>query len=129
MPTLTEVLQHRLAAKLGEYVDRINTGVHEIAEHEIDDAILTAERDCRFRALARQRIQPGSFSSGQHNSEHPAAQGYCIRLLRHATLREVSRKMVPKLAAASIAAPRCCFCDACHIDPSLDELMESALSY
>ena len=53
LPAFTQMLQQRLAAKLREHINRVNPGIHEIAEHEIDDAVFAAEGNCRLRALAR----------------------------------------------------------------------------
>src|SRR6185503_2543547 len=83
LPALAQVLQQRLAAELCEHVDRVDSGIHKIAENEVDDSILAAEGNCRFRALAGQRIEARSFSSGEHDSQYPAAKRYRIRLLRH----------------------------------------------
>ena len=70
LPALAQVLQQRLALELGQHVDRIDAGVDKVAQDEIDDAILAAERDRGFGAFLGQRVQPGTLSSGQHDSQY-----------------------------------------------------------
>jgi len=70
LPALAEVLQQRLAFELGEHVDGVDARVDEIAEDEVDDAILPAEGDSGFGAFLGQRVQPGTLSTGQHDSQH-----------------------------------------------------------
>ena len=55
------MLQQRLAAELGQDVDGIDARVDEVAEDEIDDAVLAAERNGRFGPFLGQRIQPRPF--------------------------------------------------------------------
>ena len=59
------MLEQRLAAELGEHVDRVDAGVDEIAEHEIDDPVLASEGNCRLGALAREGEKAGSFAAGE----------------------------------------------------------------
>ena len=68
LPSFAQVLQQRLAAELGEHIDRVNAGIHEIAEYKIDDPVFASEWNRRLGALARQRRKSGSFSPGQHNA-------------------------------------------------------------
>ena len=43
LPALAQVLQQRLAAELRQHIDRINSRVDEVAQHEVDDPVLAAE--------------------------------------------------------------------------------------
>ena len=81
LPTLVEVLQQRLAAELGQHIDGINAGIDEVAQHEVDDAILASERNRGFGALLGERVEPGAFSTGQDDAEHTQSHiaGYCVR--------------------------------------------------
>ena len=81
LPALAQVLQQRLAAELRQHVDRVDAGVDEIAQDEIDDAILAAERNGRFGAFLGQRIEPGSFTAGEHDAQHADSHiaRYCNR--------------------------------------------------
>jgi len=45
------VLEQRLTAELGEHVDRIESGVNEVAEDEIDDPVFAAEGNRRLDAF------------------------------------------------------------------------------
>ena len=70
LPAFAEVLEQGLAAELGQHVDRIDAGVDEIAQHEIDDAVFAAERDGRFGPFPGKRIKPGSLTAGEDDSQH-----------------------------------------------------------
>jgi hypothetical protein len=70
LPAVAQVLQQALALELDQDVNRINTGVDQVAEHEIDDAVAAAERHRRLGAFLGQRIEPGSLSARQHESQH-----------------------------------------------------------
>src|SRR5262249_28052482 len=69
LPAFAEMLQQRLAAELGQYIDRIDSGVNKVTEDEIDNAILAAERHGRFGPLLGQRKQPGALAPGKHDSQ------------------------------------------------------------
>ena len=70
LPSLAEVLEQRLAAELGEDIDRVDSGIDEIAKDEIDDAIFAAERDGRLGTLAGKRKKTGSLTSGEDDAQH-----------------------------------------------------------
>jgi len=53
LPSLTQMLEQRLAAKLGENVDRMDSGVDEIVEDKIDDPVLASEGNRRLGAFPR----------------------------------------------------------------------------
>ena len=70
-PAVAQMLQERLALELDQNIDRVDSGIDQIAENEIDDPISTAERYGRLRSFFRQRIKAGSLPAGQHKREHP----------------------------------------------------------
>ena len=70
LPSLAQVLEQRLAAELGEDIDRVDSGINEITENEIDDAVFAAEGDGRFGTLAGKRKKTGSFTSGEDDAQH-----------------------------------------------------------
>ncbi len=78
LPALIEVLQEALAAELGQYVDRVNTGVDEVAENEIDDPVFSAKWNGWLGAFLRQWIEPGPLTAGEDNSEHAQFHGRAI---------------------------------------------------
>ena len=45
-------------------------GVHQVGQHEVDQAEVAAERHCRLGAVGGQRPQPLSFATGQDDPEH-----------------------------------------------------------
>src|SRR5205814_1781158 len=79
LPSLAEVLQQALAAELREDVNRINPRINEIAEDKIDDAVFAPKGHRGLRPFLRQRIEPGTFTSGEDESEHAQShwQGHC----------------------------------------------------
>ena len=80
LPGFVEVLQQRLAAELGKHVKRIDSRIDEVAQHEVDDAILSSEGNRWFGALFGERVEPGAFASGQDDAEHTQSHiaGYCV---------------------------------------------------
>ena len=71
LPSLAQMLQQRLAAELGEHVDRVDSGVDEIAEDEIDDPVFASEGNRRLGAFAGEGKEPGSFAAGEYDAQHP----------------------------------------------------------
>ena len=59
LPTFIEMLQQALAAELRQDVDRVNAGVDEVAQDEIDDPVFAAKRNGRLGAFLRQRDKAG----------------------------------------------------------------------
>ena len=70
-PAVAQMLQQRLALELDQDIDRVDAGIDEVAENEIDDPVTAAEGYCRLRSFFRERIKAGSFPAGQHKREHP----------------------------------------------------------
>src|SRR5207248_950140 len=75
LPSLAEMLQQRLAAELSEHVNGVDSGIDEIAENEIDDAVLASEGNGRLGAFAGERKEAGSFAAGEHNAQYPKLCG------------------------------------------------------
>jgi len=70
LPSLAQVLEQRLAAELGEDIDGVDSGINEVAENEIDDAVFAAEGDGGFGAFAGERKEAGSFASGEDDAQY-----------------------------------------------------------
>jgi hypothetical protein len=68
------MLEQRLAAKLGEHVDRMDSGVDEIVEDKIDDPVLASEGDRRLGAFPREGKKPSSFAAGEDDAQHSKVQ-------------------------------------------------------
>ena len=98
LPALAQVLQQRLAAELRQHVNRIDAGVDEIAEDEIDDAVLPAERNGRFGPFLGQRREPRALPAGQHDPQdanpHISALGAPLLAWRSASRVTESRDAV-----------------------------------
>ena len=75
LPSLAQMLEQRLAAELGEHVDRVDSGIDEIAEDEIDDPIFASEGNRWLGAFPREGKEPGSFATGEYDAQHPNVQG------------------------------------------------------
>src|SRR5664280_642707 len=69
------MLEQRLAAELGEHVDRIDSGIDEIAQDEIDDPVFASKGNRRFGAFPRKWKQPGSFATGEHDAQNAGVYG------------------------------------------------------
>jgi hypothetical protein len=68
------MLEQRLAAELGEHIDRVDSGVDEIAEDEIDDAVLASEGNRRLGAFPSEGKKPGSLAAGEYDAQHAEVQ-------------------------------------------------------
>ena len=75
LPSLAQMLQQRLAAELGEHIDRVDSGIDEITENEIDDPVFASERNRRLGALPREGEEPGPFATGKYNAQYLKVQG------------------------------------------------------
>ena len=75
LPSFAQMLEQRLAAELGEHIDRVDSGVDEIAEDEIDDPVFASKGNRRLGAFPREGKEPGSFAPGEHDAQHADVQG------------------------------------------------------
>jgi len=84
LPALAQVLQERLAAELREHVDRIDSGIDEIAENEIDDPVFPSKRNGRFGPFQGERRKPRALPARQHDAQDAQSHGfsYCFSGLR-----------------------------------------------
>ncbi len=80
LPALGQMLQERLALELGEDVDGVDPGVDEVAEDEVDDAVLAAEGHRGLGALLGQGIETRALSPRQHDSQDAQSHGALRRL-------------------------------------------------
>jgi len=69
-PGLGDMAVQAVRLVLREHDDLEVTGVHDVGEREVDEAIDPAERHRRLGAVARQRHQPLSLPTGQDDCEH-----------------------------------------------------------
>ncbi len=69
VPAFANMTIQRERFVLGEDVDATKIGINAIGKRDVDDAIDSAERDCRFGAIPSQRVQPFPRSSGQQDSK------------------------------------------------------------
>ena len=67
IPTVAEVLEQGLAAELDHHVNGVDPGIDQIAENEIYNSILAAERNRGFGALLGERVEPRAFAAGKHD--------------------------------------------------------------
>jgi hypothetical protein len=70
LPTIAQVLQKGLAAKLDQHVNGENTGIDQIAEHEVDNSVLSTKGDCRLGTFMGQWIEPRSLASGENKGKN-----------------------------------------------------------
>src|SRR5262249_10153006 len=75
LPAVGEMLEQRLALELGQDVDRVDAGVDEVAQDEVDDAVLASERDRGLCPLLGEREEPGSLAAGEYDSEDAEPHG------------------------------------------------------
>jgi hypothetical protein len=68
-PRRGDVLDERFGLVLREHVDRRDARVHEVAQHEIHEAIAASERQRRLRFLGREWIEPRAFAAGKHHRD------------------------------------------------------------
>src|SRR5579863_2357919 len=69
------MLQQALALELDQDVDQVQSGIDQVAEDEINDAIAPAKRYRRLRAFFGQGIEPRPFAARQHECYHPNLHG------------------------------------------------------
>ena len=74
-PAFAQMLQQTLALELDEYVDRINSGIGQVAENEIDDAITSSEGNRGLGPLLGQRREARASSTGQNECEDADLHG------------------------------------------------------
>ena len=72
------MLEQALAAELRQHVNRVQAGVNEITENEIDNTIFATEGDGRFGALLGKRIKAATFAAGENNSQYLESHGKVI---------------------------------------------------
>ena len=75
IPSVPEVLQESLGLELRQYIDRPDPRVHEVAEDEVDDAILSTERHGGLASELGQWKQTCSTAAGHDHREHSSCHG------------------------------------------------------
>ena len=81
-PAVAKVLQQALALELDQHVDGIDPGVDQVAEHEIDDAVASAEGHRGFGAFFGQRIEPGAFPPASTKARTRTCMGLIVAIGR-----------------------------------------------
>jgi hypothetical protein len=87
LPSFGQVLQQRLAAELSQHINRVDSRVEEITQHEIDDPVFTAERHGRFGPFLSERKEAGALASRQHDPQYAYAHRFYQGLLFQASAR------------------------------------------
>ena len=59
---------HRLV--LSQNSHGINSGVYTVREREVDNSVLSAERNCRFCKLLCQRVESGTLAARKKHCDH-----------------------------------------------------------
>ncbi len=75
-PGLADVLDQRLRLVLHQQIDRVDLGIDEVREHEIDDPVLAVEGHGRLAALCRERVQARAFAAGHDDGENVLGAGH-----------------------------------------------------
>ena len=98
-PGAVDMLDQRLRLVLHQQIDRVDAGVDQVRQHEIDDAIASPERHGRLRAFEGERRQPCAFASGQHHGQHAGSCGFlCV-------IRSGPRRRGHQRSSSSCAQP------------------------
>jgi hypothetical protein len=70
VPAACQMLDQRIGLELGKDLDLENTGVDEIIQDKIDNAVFSAEIDRRFGPFMRERVQSGTLAPGHDHAEN-----------------------------------------------------------
>ena len=70
-PGARDVAVKAVVLVLGQYDDLQIVAVGQVGQHEVDEPIHAAERHRRFRPVRRERHEPLSLSTCQHDRKHP----------------------------------------------------------
>jgi hypothetical protein len=81
-PARADVIVQRGGRVLGEHADRLDARVAAVAEDEVDDAVLAAERHRADRALGRQHAEPLAPSAGE-NQRHQVPHRRLSEVAQH----------------------------------------------
>ena len=81
-PRLGDVGIEAVGLVLGQHDDPQVSGVHDVGQREVDQAVDPAERYRRLRTVGGQRHEAFAFPAGQHDREH---SGPVFRRRRHGT--------------------------------------------
>ena len=69
-PRARDVLDQGVRLELRQNFELQETGIDEVVDDEVDDAVAPAEWNGRFRAIARQRIEPFAHASGEDHGQN-----------------------------------------------------------
>jgi len=76
-PTLLQVLGQRLRFELGQYIYGIDFGIDEVAEYEVDQAVLASERNGRFGPVHGEGIEAAAFATSHDHAKY--IHNSCLR--------------------------------------------------
>ena len=69
-PRRLDVAHQRVGLVLRHDIDGGDSGVDEVAQHEIDDTVAAGERQRRLGVLGSQGVEPRSFAAGEHQGNY-----------------------------------------------------------
>ena len=67
---LRDVAVERRRVELRQHVDAFEAGVQAVAERNVDQPVLAADRHRRLRAMVREREQPRAAAAAEHDRQH-----------------------------------------------------------
>ena len=108
-PADADVVDQRARRVLGQDADVGQAGVHRVAEGEVDDPVLAAERHARLRPHLRQDAEPLTLAAGQDERQRRAGHAPILGVGASRAGGSVSRcpalwRRVRVAAAAATAA-------------------------
>ena len=72
-----DVQVEAVALVLGQHDDAHEAGVGQVGQHEVDEAVVAAERHGRLGPVDGQRHQPLAFAARQDHRQHPRTHTEC----------------------------------------------------
>ena len=70
VPAVDDMFHQTLGFELGQDKDAVDAAVDEVAQHEVDNPVFSAERHGRFGALIGQRSKTPAFSPGKDHGKY-----------------------------------------------------------
>ena len=69
LPRLRDVAVQRVALVLGEHADLVVSGVHQVGQYKVDEAVVAAEGNRWLGAVSGKRVQALALTASQHNGQ------------------------------------------------------------
>ena len=90
---LGDVPVERRRVELRQHVDPLESGVQAVAQRNVDQPVLAADRDRRLRSQMRERKQPRAPAAPEDDGQDVVHRGDCMSGVRHgATVAAVYRR-------------------------------------